>query len=87
MFQRAAQSQRLRQLGVRGIAQQQLAAPGDHGCVGLSETELREDLLHLRIGLQVEPGEQHPILGEEIADAKSVLGVARTNHPQAGEFP
>ena len=35
LLQRPAQAERLRQLAVRGVAQQQLAAPGDHGRVGL----------------------------------------------------
>ena len=49
--------------------------------------ELFEQLVHLRIGLQIEPGEQHAVLGQEVADAEGVLGVARADHAQAGEVP
>ena len=87
LLERPADAERLGQLAVRGIAQEQLAAPGDDRRVRLGDAELLEQLVHLRIGLQIEPGEQHAILGQEVADAEGVLGVARADHAQAGEFP
>ena len=47
--------------------------------------ELFEQLVHLRVGLQIQPGERHAVLGQEIADPKGVLRVARADHAQAGE--
>ena len=43
--------------------------------------------LHLRVGLQVQPGERHPVLGQEVADPEGVLRVARADHAQAREVP
>ena len=45
LLQRPAEAEGLRQLEVRGVAQEQLAAPGDHGRVGLGHAELLEQLL------------------------------------------
>ena len=87
LLQRPAEAEGLRQLAVRGVAQQQLAAPGDHGRVGLGQPELLEQLLHLRVGLQVQPGERHPVLGQEVADPEGVRRVARADHAQAREVP
>ena len=87
LLQRPAEAECFRQLAVRGIAQEQLVAPGDHGRVGLGQPELLEQLVHLRVGLQVQPGERHAVLGQEIADPEGVLRVARADHAQAGEVP
>ena len=58
---------------------------GDHGRVGLGDAELPEQAVHLRVGLEVEPGEQHAVLRQEVADAEGVLRVARADHAQPGE--
>ena len=59
---------------------------GDHRRVGLGHAELLEQPVHLRVGLQIHPGEQHAVLGQEVADAEGVRGVARADHAQAGEI-
>jgi hypothetical protein len=41
--------------------------------------------VELRVGLQVQPGERHAVRGQELADAEGILGVARSDHAQAGE--
>ena len=87
LLQRPADAEGVRQLAVRGVAQEQLVTPGDDGRVGLGHSELLEQLLHLRVGLQVQPGEQHPVLGQEVADPEGVLRVARPDHAQAREVP
>ena len=48
---------------VRGIAQQQHVPARNDRCVGLGDAELLEQLIHLRIGLQVQPGEPDPVPG------------------------
>ncbi len=60
-------------------------AAGDHGRVRLGHAELLEQLVHLRVGLQVHPGEQHPVLGQEVAHPEGVRGVARADDAQPGE--
>ena len=57
----------------------------DDWCVGLGDPELLEQLIHLRIGLQVQPGEPDPVPGQEIADPERVVRVTRADHTQAGE--
>ena len=47
--------------------------------------ELLEQVLHLRVGLQVEPGERHAVLRQEVADPEGVLRIARADHAQARE--
>ena len=73
------------QFAVRGVAQQQHAAAGDHGRVSLGDVELLEQTIHVRVGLNVHPGEQRPIFGQEIADTEGVGRVPRSDHSQAGE--
>src|SRR5438034_1176674 len=41
--------------------------------------------VRLRVRLHVYPGKEHAVLGQEVADPKGVRGVARADHPQAGE--
>src|SRR5208283_355434 len=53
---------------------------GDDWCVGLGDPELLEQLIHLRIGLQVQPGEPDPVPGQEIADPERVVRVTRADH-------
>ena len=43
-------------------------------------------MIHLRIGLQIDPCEQSAVSGQEIADAESVLRITRPDHPQTGEI-
>ena len=62
-------------------------APGDHGRVGFGHPEMLEELTDLRVGLQVQPGERHPVLGQEVADPEGVLRIARADDAQAGEIP
>ena len=40
----------------------------------------------VRVGFQVKPGERSQILGQEFADPKGILRVARTDDAQAGEI-
>ena len=47
--------------------------------------KLFEHLVHLRVALQIQPGEQHAVLSEEIADSKRVLRIVRADHAQASE--
>ena len=58
---------------------------GDHGRIGLRHTELFEQPVHLRVRLHVHPGEEHAVLGQEVADSEGIGGVAGPDHPQAGE--
>ena len=60
-------------------------AEGDHRRVGLGQAELLEELAHLRVGLHIEPGEQGPVLGQEVAHAKGVRGIAGPDHPETHE--
>ena len=85
LLQRPAEAERLRQLAVGRVAQQRLAAPGDHRRVGLAQPELLEQLLDLRVGLQVEPGVRHAVLGQEVAHPEGVARVARADHAQPRE--
>jgi hypothetical protein len=78
---------RVGQLPVRGVAQQQQVAERDHWRVGLGQTEVLEELAHLRVGLHVEPGEQGPVLGQEVAHPKGVRGIAGPDHPETDEVP
>ena len=57
----------------------------DHWRVGLGDPELLEQLIHLRIGLQVQPGEPDPVPCQEIADPERVVRVTRADHTQTGE--
>ena len=86
LLQRAADAQGIAKLAVRGIAEDQLVAPGDHGGVVLAHAEPLQQLLHLRIGLEVEPRKWHPVLGQEFADTECVPGVARADHADAHEL-
>ena len=85
LLQRLADADRVGQLPVRRVAQHQPVSAGDHRRVRLGHAELLEQPVHLRVGLHVHPGEQHAVLGQEVADPKGVRGVARADHPQAGE--
>ena len=58
---------------------------GNDRRVRLGHPELLQQPVHLRVGLHVHPGEQHPVFGQEVADPKGVRGVSRADHPQAGE--
>src|SRR5205085_12631768 len=49
-------------------------------------SELLEELTYRRIAFQIEPGKQHAILGEKIADPKSIARVTRSDHAQPGEI-
>ena len=73
------------QLPVRGVAQQQPLTAGDHRRIGLGHPELFEQQIDLRVGLHVHPGEEHAVLGQEVADPEGIGGVARADHPQADE--
>ena len=59
---------------------------GDHGRVGLRHAELFKQQVHLRVGVYVHPGEQHAVLGHEVADAEGIGGVAGSDHPQTGKI-
>ena len=63
-------------MAVGRVAQEHLAAPGDHRRISLAQTELLEQLLDLRVGLQVEPGVGHAVLGQEVAHPEGVARVA-----------
>ena len=76
---------RVGQLGVGGVAQEQHPAAGDDGRVGLGQAERLEQGVHLGVGLEVDPGEQHAVPRQEVADAEGVLRVARADHPQPRE--
>ena len=43
--------------------------------------------VHLRVGLQVEPGEQARGSGQEVADPEGVVRVARADHAQPVKSP
>ena len=85
-LQRPAESQCLRELPVRGVTQEQLVAPGDHGRVGFAHPETLEELSHLRFSLGVQPGERNPVLGQKVAHAKRVLRIPRADDAQAHEL-
>ena len=53
--------------------------------VGLGDAEVLEELVDVGIGLEVDPGEEHQVLGQEVADAERVGRVARADHAQARE--
>ena len=57
----------------------------NHRRVRLGHPELLQHPIDLRIGLHVHPGEQNAVLGQEVADPKSVRRVARADHPQSRE--
>ncbi len=84
VLERPPDPERLGQLPIRGIAQDELA-PGHHRRLGLAHPEPLQQLVHLRVGLQVEPGERHPVPREEVEDAQGVARVARADHPRSGE--
>ena len=50
-----------------------------------AQSEPLEQRLDVRVGFQVKPGERSQILGQEFADPKGILRVARTDHAQASE--
>jgi hypothetical protein len=83
--QRLAQADRLRQLPVRGIAEEELAPEGDDRSLGRRQPEALQELVHLGVDLQVQPRERHPVGGQEVPDPKRVHGVPRADHAQAGE--
>ena len=45
VLERAADAERLGELSIRGVAQDQLAPPGHHGRVGLAHSKLLQELL------------------------------------------
>ena len=59
--------------------------PRDDRRIGFRHAELFEQLVHLRVGLEIQPLERHAVFRQEIADAKGILRVARADHAQAGE--
>ena len=68
-----------------GLRSSSLCAQATTGVSASVDAELLEQLVDLRVGLEVEPGEQHAVLGQEVADAEGVARVARADHAQARE--
>ena len=74
------------QFAVRGVAQQQFPTAGDDRGVRLRNPELLQQPIYGGVGLHVQPGEQHAVFGQEVADAEGIGGVTGADHPQAGEL-
>jgi hypothetical protein len=55
------------------------------GCLGFAHAELLEQPAHLGVILEIEPGERHLVLGQEVADAQGVPRKARADDAQARE--
>ncbi len=83
VLERLVNADRVGQLPVRRVAQKEPVAAGDHRRVGFGDAKLLEQVVHLRVGFDVHPGEQSAILGEEVADPECVGGVARADHAQS----
>ena len=81
-LQRLPDPDRVRQLPVRGIAQQQQRPERNHRRIGFRHSELLEQLVHIRVGLQIDPRKQNPILRQEIAHPERVRRVSRADHAQ-----
>ena len=76
VLERAANPEHLRELSVRRVAQDQLAAPHHNRCIGLAHSELLQDLCDVGIGLEIEPREGEPVLGQELARAEGIARIA-----------
>ncbi len=85
ILQRLMDADLIRQFLIRRVAQQQHVRAGHNRRIGLRHAELLEHLIHLRVGLQIHPGEEHAVLGEKIAHAKRVRRITRPDHSQADE--
>src|SRR4051794_23022655 len=77
---------RVRKLTVRRVSQKNLLPEGDDRRVFLAEAEALEQMPDLGFALQVEPGEEHPVLRQKVADAKRVPRIARADHAKPREF-
>ena len=71
-------------IAVGRIAQHVLRAHDDRR-VGFGDAEMLEQLVDVRVRLEIDPGKEHEVLGQEVADAKRVRRVARADHAQARE--
>src|SRR3954468_9902398 len=71
------------QFAVGRPLQQQLVPAGDDRRVGVGDVELFEQLGRDRVVLDVDPGERHAILGQEVADAERVPREPRTDDTAA----
>ena len=52
---------------------------------GFGDAEVLEELIDVRIGLEVSPGEENQVLGQKIPDAERVGRIAGTDDAQSGE--
>ncbi len=85
LLQRLTDAERHCELVVRGVAQKQLAAPGDHGCFRFAHPEPLEQVVHLGVGLQIQPRERDSVLGQKLADPQRIPRIAGADNAQPRE--
>src|SRR6266849_10108792 len=86
MFYRSANSDRLGQLAIRWIAQEQTMRARDNGRVRFAHPELPERFCDQRITFKIKPREKHAVLRQKISDAECVLRITRADYPQSREL-
>ncbi len=72
------------EIPVRRVAKHVLGTDDDRR-FGFGDAEVPEELIDVGIGLEVSPGEEHQVLGQEVPDAERIGRIARTDDAKAGE--
>jgi hypothetical protein len=68
------------------VAHEQLAPEGDHRRLGFRHPELLEQLLHLRVMIDVQPRQRHAVFGQKLPNSEGFTRALRADHAQTADF-